>query len=155
MTVTAMASALPLAEAAPGASDPGVIVRVAGGASTGVAPNGATVVTASSGNVAAATASAALPAVASVLNYVTGFTVTAGGATSAAIVNVTLVGVLGGTMTFNFGAAAGATVMSTPLVVVFPVPVPATAVNTAITLSMPTLGAGNTNAAVMIHGFKI
>ena len=118
-------------------------------------PLGATVVTASSGNVANAAAAAALPAVASVLNYVSGFTITAGGATAGSLVSATLAGVLGGTMTFAVAIPAGATLGATPLVVTFPTPIPATAVNTAITISLPAAGAGNTNAATMIHGFKI
>lgn len=118
-------------------------------------PAGATVVTASSGNVANASAAAALPAVASVLNYVRGFTITAGGATAASLVSATLTGVLGGTMTFTYAIPAGATLGATPLVVTFPTPIPASAVNTAITITLPAAGAGNTNAATMIHGFKI
>ncbi len=118
-------------------------------------PPAATIVTASSGNQANANAVAALPAVAAVLNYVTGIIVTASGATAGSDVSVTLVGVVGGTMTFTFTAPAGAAVGAIPLVIDFPNPIPATAVNTAITLTLPALGTGNTNAAVVITGFKI
>jgi hypothetical protein len=36
-----------------------------------------------------------------------------------------------------------------------PIPVPATAVNTAIVVTVPSLGAGNTNAAVTAFGFYV
>ena len=121
----------------------------------GGVPSGATAVTGASGNVANGTAAASLPAVALVLNYVTGFTITAGGATAASLLSATLVGVLGGTMTFTYAIPAGATLGAVPLVVRFPIPIPASAVNTAITISLPAAGAGNTHAATTIHGFKI
>lgn len=118
-------------------------------------PAGATPVNAASGNVAAAVAAATLPAVAGKTNYVTGFEITAGGATAAALVAATLAGILGGTATYIFAAPAGATVGAAPLIVTFRKPLPASAVNTAITISLPSLGAGNTNASVNIHGFLL
>jgi hypothetical protein len=108
-----------------------------------------------SGNVANATAAASLAATASYLNYVTGFTITAAGATAAAVVNATLTGCVGGTQTFTFTFPAGATVAATPLVVNFATPIPATAANLAITISLPAAGAGNTNAATTIRGFRV
>jgi hypothetical protein len=33
-------------------------------------------------------------------------------------------------------------------------PIPAASVNTAIVVTLPSLGAGNTNAAVVTHGFQ-
>lgn len=118
-------------------------------------PAGATPVNAASGNVAAASAVATMPAVAGKTNYVIGFEITAGGATAAALVLATLTGLLGGTMTYVFAAPAGAAVGATPLIVQFQRPIPASAVNTAITLTLPSLGVGNTNAAVAIHGFTL
>lgn len=118
-------------------------------------PPGATQVTASSGNVANTSAVAALPAVAGKTNYVTGITITSGGATAAALVNATLAGVIGGTMTYTFGAPTGAAVAASPFTLQFYPPVAASAVNTAITLTLPALGAGNTNAAVTIQGFVV
>lgn len=119
-------------------------------------PAGATAIVNTSGNVAAASAAAAIPASVGKLSYVTGFEITAGGATSAALVVATLDGLIGGvTGTFIFGAPAGVAVAAQPLLVVFAEPIPASAVNTAITLTLPSLGTGNTNAAVTIHGFQI
>jgi hydroxymethylglutaryl-CoA reductase len=116
-------------------------------------PDGAVSVTGSSGNIAAATAAASLPAVAGKTNYITGFTVTGTGATAALAVSVTVTGTLSGTMTFTYAAAAGAAVANQQLNVTFPFPIPASAVNTAITVSCPTLGTGNTNNTVNVFGY--
>lgn len=118
-------------------------------------PPGATPLHASSGNVANASAVATLAGAAGQTTYCTGFEITSGGATAAALVVATLAGVLGGTQSFIVGAVAGAALQNTPLTVEFNMPIPASAVNTAITLTLPALGAGNTNAAVTIHGFRI
>lgn len=118
-------------------------------------PPSAVPVAASSGNVANAAAVAAMAATPSVTNYASGFTITAAGATAASVVVATLAGVLGGTLSYVFAAPAGATVLATPLHVRFGSPVPASAVNTALTLTLPALGVGNTNAAVSLHGFRV
>lgn len=118
-------------------------------------PPGATSVAVSSGNVAAAAAVAALPAVASKTNYCTGFQVTASGATTGLPVSVTLAGILGGTLTYTFVFPAGVLVPATPLTVSFPAPIPASAVNTAITLTCPSGGSGNTNATANIQGYVV
>ncbi len=110
---------------------------------------------ASSGNVAAATATATLAhATDGTRLYMTGFVVTATGATSGLAVSVTITGLSGGTLTFSFAAPAGVLVAATPLVVQFPEPIPASTPTTDIVLSMPTLGTGNTNAAVNAFGFS-
>lgn len=118
-------------------------------------PAGATVLSASSSNVANASAAATLAGAASKTTYITGFTVTAGGATAAALVDVTVTGLTGGTATFTFAAPAGATVGATPLVVMLPRPIPASATNTSIVVTLPALGAGNTKATVNAFGFRI
>lgn len=119
-------------------------------------PAGATALTTSSGNVANGSAAAALAAGgAGTTNYVTGFTITGAGATAASVVSATLAGVIGGTMTFTVAVPAGVTTAITPLLVDFGTPVPASTTNTAITLTLPALGAGNTNASVTIRGFRI
>ncbi|HEX7891467.1 MAG TPA: hypothetical protein VF522_19100 [Ramlibacter sp.] len=118
-------------------------------------PNTAVPVHAASGNVANAAATATIQAVAGKTAYCTGFEITAGGATAAALVAATLAGILGGTATYTFGTPAGATAVATPLTVEFNMPIPASALNTAIVLTLPALGAGNTNAAVTLHGFYI
>jgi hypothetical protein len=118
-------------------------------------PPGATALSADSGVVADASAVATLAGASSVTTYITGFEVTAGGATGAALVEVTVDGLIGGTASFVFGVPAGVTTLATPLVVAFPAPIPASAANTAINVTVPALGAGNTHAAVVAHGFRI
>jgi len=118
-------------------------------------PNGALSLTSSSGNVAAATATATFAAPANGTNYMTGFIITGAGATAASVVVATITGLIGGTMSFVVTVPAGATTAITPLAVTFPIPVAAAAPLTAITLTLPSLGAGNTNAAVTMTGFRL
>jgi hypothetical protein len=112
-----------------------------------------TFVSASSGNVAASTATATCPAVAGKTNYVTGFDITSSGATAASVVSPTLTGVLGGTRTYTLAVVAGATLQNQTLSFSFPAPLQASAVNTAISISVPSLGTGNTNATANIECF--
>lgn len=118
-------------------------------------PAVATAVTADSGNVAAGTCTATIPAVAGKTAYISGFLVTAGGATGALLVTGTITGIITGTQHFTYAAPAGATVGATPLAVTFPYPVPASAQNTAIAVALPTLGAGNTNTTICAYGFYL
>jgi hypothetical protein len=119
-------------------------------------PAGATSVNATSGVQANATATASMPAVASKRNYITGFEITGSGATAAAAVTATLTGLMGGaTMNYAVTAVAGAALANPSLIVSFPIPIPASAVNTAIDLSVPALGAGNTRSMANIHGFVV
>lgn len=121
----------------------------------GPLPSGAVSVVGASGNVANAVAAASLPAVAGKTNYLTGFEITGSGATAGLPVSVTVTGLLGGTLTFTYTAAVGALVGNAPLIVPFPKPLAASAVNTAITVSCPALGTGNTNNCAVIHGFVL
>lgn len=112
------------------------------------------VMTASSGNQANTNAVATLtsPGKGQTV-YITGFTCTASGATAGLPVNVTITGVVGGTMTFTFTFPAGVLVPATPLVVNFPTPIPATSNATNIVVTLPASGSGGTNAAVVAYGF--
>jgi hypothetical protein len=123
-------------------------------AQVGPSPLSGVPVSNSSGNVAAATATATLPAVANKVTYICGFAATSGGSTAAATVNLTVVGVTGGTMTYSYSTSTGVDAPSAPLVVTFGNCLPATAPNTTIVVSMPTLGAGNAHAAVNAWGFQ-
>lgn len=107
----------------------------------------------SSGNVANAAAVATITGKAQQNTYITGFEVTAGGATAGACVNATVTGVLGGTMTYTFCTPTGAAVQAMPLVVQFSPPLRSSAVNTNIVVTLPALGAGNTNATAVAHGY--
>lgn len=106
-----------------------------------------------SGSVANAVAAATLPGVAGRTTYITGFEVTASGATAALAVTVTVTGP-GSTMGYTFVFPAGAAAQATPLIVAFPRAIPANGQNTAITVSLPAGGAGNTNATVVAHGYQ-
>lgn len=118
-------------------------------------PIGATPLTVSSGNVAVGVASATLAGVSRKLTYLTGFEITSSGATIGLVVSPTVVGILGGTMTYTYAAMAGALLINNPLVVSFSYPLPASAVNTSIVISLPSLGIGNTNACIVAHGFQL
>lgn len=130
-------------------------VTLVGNAGSPLVPAGAANVAASSGNVANAAATATLPAVVGKTNYVTGFSITGGGATAAALVTATLTGVVGGPLSYTFGAPAGPAVAALPLIVELETPIPGSAVNTAVSINLPALGTGNTNAAVSIHGYVV
>lgn len=118
-------------------------------------PSGATAITAASGNVANAAAVATLAAAAAKTTYITGFEVTGTGATAGLAVSVTVTGTITGTLTYTAAAAAGVLVANSPLIVEYPVAIPASAVNTAIVVTLPALGAGNTNATVVAHGYQL
>lgn len=115
---------------------------------------GVTALQSSSGNVAAATATATLAGAASTTAYLTGFSFTGSGATAASVVNGTITGLLGGTMTFTVSVPAGATLGVTPVKMDFYPPIPASATNTSIVVSVPSLGIGNTNATVSSWGYR-
>jgi len=114
-----------------------------------------TMVNASSANVANVSAVATIPAVALKTAYMCGFTITSGGSTGAALVTPTLVGLLSGTVNFTYGTVAGATLANPPLVVAMTPCLPASAVNVALVLTLPALGAGNTNATVNSWGYYL
>ena len=118
-------------------------------------PAAAVPITNSSANQANANAIATLPAAAAKFTYLTGFQVTASGATLGLAVTVTVVGVVTGTMNYTFSFPAGALIAATPLIVTFPIPIPSSAVNTAIVVTLPAGGAGNTNATAVAQGFQL
>lgn len=107
----------------------------------------------SSGNVANANAVATMPAVPNEVNYLSTAEFTAAGATVGAVVVATISGVVGGTLSYIFAAPTGATLGATPLVLQWDPPLQSTGPNTPIVVTLPALGAGNTNAAVSISGF--
>lgn len=112
--------------------------------------------TATSGNVAAGVATATIAAPSGntlgKTAYITGFTIAAGGATAGVCVNATVTGPAN-TLNYAFCTPTGATVGAAPLSVIFNPAVPASAPNTAIAVSLPSLGAGNTNTTVDATGY--
>lgn len=117
-------------------------------------PAGGTATAASSGNVANASAVATLAAVAAKTNYLSGVEITFAGATAASVVLATITGLLGGTQTIVVPVPAGVAVAGVPVLLNFYPPHPASAVNTAIAVTLPALGAGNTNACVNARGIQ-
>lgn len=110
-------------------------------------------VTGSSGNVANAAAVATLTATATQRMHIHGFQCTGAGATAASVVVATVTGTITGTMHYIVPVPAGVTANLPGLNVSFAIPVPASAINTNIVVTMPALGAGNTNAACTAQGY--
>ncbi len=106
---------------------------------------------------AAQTNTATIPAVAGKTAYIEGFDLGGGGATAASVIAVTVTGILNGTLTYNVAIIAGATLAAFSggaiLSVRFPTPLPASGLNTAIAVVVPSYGAGNTAASVVAYGF--
>lgn len=97
---------------------------------------------------------AILPATNGKTTYITGFTISAGGATTAAIVTVTIFSVH--TMfVYVFGVAAGATIASPNLDIRFPQPVPGAGINQQITVTVGAMGVGNTISCANVYGYQL
>jgi hypothetical protein len=124
-------------------------------AAANVYPYGATALSAGSANVANASGVATLTGTATTTVHITGFQITGSGATAGLPVTVTVAGLLGGTRSYTYTFAAGATVTNQPLLVQFLMPVPASAVNTPIVVTCPASGAGGTNNTVNAQGFYL
>lgn len=119
-------------------------------------PTGATPIAANSAVVSAASAVATLAGTAARLNYITGFVVTGLGATAAAMAAITVSGLLGGTQTFAaYPVPAGVGVSGPVMAVNFPTAIPASAVNTAIVVTVASFGTGNVGAQVSASGYMI
>jgi hypothetical protein len=103
---------------------------------------------------AAAANNVTLPGVAGATTYITDFEITGNGATAAGPITITVTGILGGTKTYVLEIPTIASTAQVTLLVVFPRPIPASALNTAIVVNVPSFGAGNTAAAVTAHGFQ-
>lgn len=121
--------------------------------STSSANSGQTPVS-STNTQAGAVATATMPAVAGQFNIIQSLRITGLGATAATVVTATLAGVQGGSITYPVTVPAGVTVAITPVTDQFGgVGLQGSAVNTAITLTLPSFGAGNTNEVASIAGF--
>lgn len=95
-------------------------------------------------------------AVASRRNWLSGYIVEGLGATAAAVVTLTITGLLGGTLIHRIVVPAGAAValgVNGRLVVEFARPWPASTTNTAIVGTLAAFGAGNTAQQLSMHGF--
>jgi len=118
-------------------------------------PAGATPLNATSGDHGATSNAATLTPGSGKTAYLAGFDVVATGATSAVVVDVT---VSDGTWTLTYPLnvpATSAAVQLAPLIRSFNPPLKASAANTAITVTCPSLGTGNTNCCVNAFGYKL
>lgn len=123
--------------------------------SVGPYPAGAVPKNATSGDHGAVSNAATLPAAPGKTTYIAGFSISATGATSATVVDVT---VSDGTWTLTYPLnvpAASAAVQLALLKDTFIPPLPASAPNTAITVTCPNLGTGNTNCCVNAWGYQL
>lgn len=108
-----------------------------------------------SGNVANASAVATLTGGATTTVYISGFQVTGSGSTAALPVACTVAGLLGGSQIYTYTFAAGVLVGNTPLIVAYDPPIPASAINTPISVTCAAGGAGNTRNSVVAYGFHL
>ena|SRR5579862_4523311 len=117
-------------------------------------PSGATQQIKSSGNKSAATGTATIPATSGAFSYLEGFEVTGSGATSSSVIQVV---VTDGTwtVTYDMVVPAGVLVGATALAIRFARPLKSTAANTAISVTMPSFGSGNTNSCVNAVGYTL
>lgn len=106
-------------------------------------------------NLAATAGTAVLGAAPGQTTYISGFEVTGTGATAASNIQVTITGALGATpLVYVVAVPAGVNTSITPLIVEFTIPIAAYQQNATITVNVPSFGIGNTNAAVVSHGFR-
>ena len=117
-------------------------------------PNGALINGSSSGNVANSIATATIAAPPNGTNYITAFGLTGAGATASTVVVATLTGVVGGPFSYVICVPAGAQLPVQGIFREFPIPI-AGLPGSAVTFSCPALGAGNTNCAVNLQGFRL
>lgn len=103
---------------------------------------------------AAAQITATLAAAAGKTTHISGFVVDGLGATGASVVEVVVSGLLGGSLRRKVNVPAGATVAIAAVAMTFDRPIPASAVNTAIVVTVPSFGAGNTSSTVSAWGFN-
>lgn len=118
------------------------------------AVSAAAFVTNASGNKANANAVATLAKEAGKMTWITGFVLTASGATGALVVDATLTGAASGTMTFSFTYPIGVAVPASPLIVNFSPPLPAADDNTDIVLTLPAGGSGAAHASATAFGYR-
>ena len=100
---------------------------------------------------------ATLPAASGKTTYIEGFDITGGGATAASVIEVAVGGLAAGNLKYELNILAGATGPMNAqggFSIRFPEPLPASGLNTAITVTVPSFGTGNTNASVVAYGFQ-
>lgn len=124
---------------------------IAGNQKVCVVPRG-TVLYASATSSATTTATNTLTIPAGKMGYLDGFDIDGLGATAGAALAVTVTGLAGGTLTFDVGIPAGATVPITPASKRFNPPLQGTTTGVNIVLSVPGFGSGNTAFSANTYG---
>jgi len=127
----------------------------AGGLSVNPYPAGAVPQTATSYQVANTAASASIPGTAGKTSYLTNALITAAGSTAGAAVQGSITGINPTPIAFVFVFPTGVLVGAQPLELTFDPPLQATGLNTAIVVSLPAGGSGNTAACVSVTGFQL
>lgn len=108
----------------------------------------------SSGNLAASSFNLNLTPPNNKFAYLCGFAVTGAGATAASVVDVQATGLAtSATLHFELVIPVGATVSIAPLIVNFTPCLQGNGIGANATVSLPSFGAGNTNAAVSAWGY--
>jgi hypothetical protein len=108
----------------------------------------------SSGVVAATAATCTLAAASGKTTWITGFDCGGSGATAAGDVTLTVSGLISGTESYVISVPAGVTGTAVSKGRAFTPPIQASAANTAIVVSLPSLGAGSTAQACNAEGFQ-
>lgn len=85
--------------------------------------------------------------------YLLGFQISGGGATGASVIACTVTGLKGGTITIDVAIPGAATTQVGPVAPPIEWPLISSAQNTAIAVSCPSFGSGNTTAAVAAEGY--
>lgn len=106
------------------------------------------------GNGAASAINISLPADATRTTFIQGVWIRGLGSTAGGPATFTITGLAGGTMTFALEVPAGATIEMNPVLILFPEPLPGSAINTAVGLTVNSFGAGNTDVRATIWGFQ-
>lgn len=97
---------------------------------------------------------AIVPATNGKTTYITGFTITSGGATSGAVVGVTVAS-FHTIAVYAYGVVAGATIANPTMDIRFPQPIPGGGANIQITVTVAAMGSGNTIACVDAYGYQL
>jgi len=98
---------------------------------------------------------ATLAASAGQLDYLSGFAVNGLGATGASYANIIVSGLSGGSLVWTIMVPVGTGVPCNPILVTLASPIPASAVNTAIIVTVSAFGAGNLLSSVMAWGYSV
>lgn len=114
-----------------------------------------TPITATSGNIVNNVAVATLAGTSGKTTYITGFQCTSSGATAGLVGDIAVANTISGSLFYVVAFPASTTTLATPIIVDFGHGVPASAANTAITVTMPAAGSGNTDEVCNAEGYQL